>query len=141
MITHFNTNDFTFHDCFWWNGTTPYGCEVNLPHCHAIAQIKHSTVKLCPLLSEGDSFHALWKTFLQPLMYFRLPKVFIKINLHAFYVFLRLSHSFFTGVLHCKWILTFMILIFVAILSVSVTTARLYSTWHLQMDVIHVYIL
>lgn len=125
MITHFNTSDLTFHDWYWRSGTTPHGWEVSLPHCHATARTKHSTVKLCPSLSEGDSFHALWKTVLQPLRYFGLPKLFV---LYAFYVFLRLSYSFFTGVLHRKWILTFMILIFVTILSVSVTTARLYST-------------
>lgn len=48
----------------------------------------------------------------------------IKINLHTFYVFLMLAYSIFTGVLHCKWILTFRILIFVTVLLVSVTNSK-----------------
>ena len=64
-----------------------------------------------------------------------------KINLHAFYVFIRLSYSIFTGVLHCKWILTFMILSSWQFYWSQSQTARLYSKWHLQMDVLCIYML
>jgi len=108
-----------------WDNTTWLGSQPSPLSCHCMDQTQYSqALSFIKWRWQLSCFMEETPSTINVLQESNSVFFAIKINLHAFYVFLRLSHSFFTGVLHRKWILTFMILIYVTTLSVSVTNSK-----------------
>lgn len=125
VITHFNILFMTFHD--WWNGMRPHGWQVSFCHTLGIVQVTLSSVKLHLLSFEIDCFHISscndTHSIIQCILSWKKVYILLKIN-SCLLCFLRLFYFCYwyvisfcnqIGILHCKWLLMLIMLIFMMV--------------------------
>jgi hypothetical protein len=126
MITDFNITLLTFHDWFQWSGTS-HGWQVSFPPLShwCTHQTQHTQALSFIKLGWQLSHFMEWDTpsTVDVLHTSKSVCIVTTINFHAFYVF-RVTLQFNYRFLHCKWILLFVILIFLTVWWVWVTNNK-----------------